>query len=109
MEASLVVYVVFDVYLGLAVERGVFYALFFGDDPGVVFAWGDFVSGVAEAEGAKFDVKGYVIYDTFQRCLIVEISYPRKGSNADSIASDVFDKCALICVIPSFCGLPKCG
>ena len=53
LEASLVVYVVFDVHLGLAVEKGLFYALFFGNDPGVVFAWGHFVSGVAEAEGSR--------------------------------------------------------
>lgn len=55
LEASLVVYVVLDVDLGVAVERGVLYAIFFGVDPGVVFAWGDFVSGVAEAEGADFE------------------------------------------------------
>ena len=36
LEASLVVYVVLDVDLGVAVERGVLYAIFFGVDPGVV-------------------------------------------------------------------------
>ena len=56
LEASFVVYVVLDVNLGVAVERGWLYAIFFGVDPGVMFAWGHFVSGVAEAEGAEFEV-----------------------------------------------------